>query len=107
MISEFKIRQELRAIELAPALPIRRARRILQLARSVRKGARQMSFLSRTHLADGDGIRAVRFMTAARRLCELYEELRACARAWLPASVNLGRERAWKSTFLIPEIVPT
>jgi hypothetical protein len=104
LISEFRVRQELKAIEMTPAPAIRRARRIVRLARSVRKGALQMAQQGRQYLAEGDGARAVRFMTAARRLTELYEELRGRARAWLPSAAK-GQDQAWKATFLIPEVL--
>ncbi|MGV3618864.1 MAG: hypothetical protein ACO1SV_26360 [Fimbriimonas sp.] len=84
-----EIRRELKSIELLPAPPMRRVRRIVGLARQARRGAAQMARLSRGFVQAGDGARAARFMKAARQLVELYEELRACAQAWLAPTAGI------------------
>ncbi|MGV3618912.1 MAG: hypothetical protein ACO1SV_26600 [Fimbriimonas sp.] len=83
MISEFKIRQELRAIELAPSPPLQRVRQILRLCREARLAAAQMMGFSRMFTMAGDGMHAVRFMHAAKRLTDLNDQMRECARAWI------------------------
>lgn len=85
-MNEFRIRQELRDIELLPTPPLRRARQILKLRREARLGAVQMEGFSRLFLEAGDGDRAGRFRAAAKRMEKLSEDLRHCARAWLGAS---------------------
>ena len=85
MVSEFGIRQELKAIELVPAPPLRRARRIVRLARTARRGAIQMARLGRALAHAGDAGGSLRFLNASRQLAALHDELRACAQAWLPA----------------------
>lgn len=84
MVSEFGIRQELKEIELLPAPPLRRARRIVRLARTARREAIQMAILGRNLAETGDAPGAFRFVQAARQFAALHEELRACAQTWLP-----------------------
>lgn len=93
MVNEFRIRQELRAIELLPAPPLRRARQILKLRREARLGAAQLEGFSRLFLEAGDSDRAVRFLAASKRMTKLSQDLRSCACAWLgdsPSPMSFG-----------------
>lgn len=80
MVSEFKLRSELAALELVPDAPLRRSRRILRLARKARTAMAVMLRLARQSVSAGECEQGVRFYQAARRLALCHEELRDRAR---------------------------
>lgn len=83
MVTEFEIRRELATVESLRLDGLKKARRLLRIARRVRAGAFKMAHLSLVKLQEGDAESAARFRTAARRLVDLHDEIRGNAGATL------------------------
>jgi hypothetical protein len=80
LVSEFRIRQELSALEAMPGRPFGKAKKILRLARYVGMGSARMAQLANWYLSLGDIGRAAKFERARHRLIRLHDEIRAKAR---------------------------
>lgn len=83
MIDEFKIRKQVAGIEASTQPPLRKARLILRLARSIRTAAKTLGRHSQRSFRDGDVLRAARMHEATQRLIEAHAEVRAHAGAAL------------------------
>lgn len=83
MIDEFKIQKQVAGIEASAQPPLRKARLILRLARSIRSAATNLSRLSQRSFREGDALRAARMREAGDRLIEVHAEVRAHAGAAL------------------------
>lgn len=92
MVTEFEIRREIAAIDSSSIDGVRKARKLLRLARRVQNGALTLAHLSLRKLQEGDGDAAARFRTAARRLVDLHDEIRVSARATLSPDALEARE---------------
>ena len=83
LIDEFKIRKQVAGIEASTQPPLRKARLILRLARSLRTAAKSLGKHSQRSFRDGDLLRAARMHEATERLIEAHAEVRAHAGAAL------------------------
>jgi hypothetical protein len=83
LIEEFKIRSQIADIEAAAAPPMRKARLILRMARSLRAAAGRLAHLSRRSFREGDPLRGARMREATQRLLQAHAELRDRAGAAL------------------------
>lgn len=80
MISEFKIRRELRQIDASNEPPVAKARHFLALSRATRKAALQLSELAFRLFRQGDREGSKRFARAAALRLRLAEIMRGKAR---------------------------
>lgn len=80
MVSEFKIRREVRQIDASDEPPVAKARHFLALSRATRKAALQLSELAFRLFRQGDKEGSKRFARAAALRLRLAETVRGKAR---------------------------
>lgn len=91
MVSEFKIRRELRQIASSQGTPVAKARHFLALSRATRKAALQLTDLAFRLLRQGDSEGSKRFARAAANRLRLADVVRGKAKSALQGEdVPLG-----------------
>jgi hypothetical protein len=83
LIDEFKIQKQVAGIEASTQPPLRKARLMLRLARSLRSAARTLAFQGQRSFREGDPLRGARMREGADRLIETHALVRAQAKTVL------------------------